>query len=167
MPFHLIPRILRSASGRFSGVGGSFGARPSACKRCGLFGHGLELQAELDRWIEEALDGSKGMTSFSGMSLKDSSTSNSSSLHRQIPELVLEHDGHFSGIALAQALGDLHAGSMRSEGDVEVMLARASPSARRAAAPAAQRRARPPAPANHNASNLRPSPLSALRSPAS
>ena len=44
--------------------------------------------------------------------------------HREIPELVLQHDGHFFRVLLAHARGELHAGRARVERDVEMMLAR-------------------------------------------
>jgi hypothetical protein len=42
----------------------------------------------------------------------------------QIPELVLQHDGHLFGILLVQPLGDAHARRAGVERDVEMMLAR-------------------------------------------
>ena len=44
-------------------------------------------------------------------------------IHPQIPELVLQDDGHFVGILLAQARGNCHARRMGAEGDVEMVLA--------------------------------------------
>src|SRR3546814_4989733 len=42
----------------------------------------------------------------------------------QSPESVLEHDRHFVGETLDQALRDVDAGRLGLEGDVEMMLAR-------------------------------------------
>ncbi len=63
----------------------------------------------------------------------------------QVPELVLEHDGHFVGVLLLQPRGEAHARRIGAEGDVEMVLARKpvlggilpAPCARRRSAPAA------------------------------
>ena len=60
--------------------------------------------------------------------------------HRQIPELVLQHDGHFFRILLAHARGELHAGRAGVERDIEMMLAR-QPGFRRIGEHAAHHRA--------------------------
>jgi hypothetical protein len=39
----------------------------------------------------------------------------------EIPELVLQHDGHLGGVARAQAVVDHHGGMIGAKGDVEVM----------------------------------------------
>ena len=41
----------------------------------------------------------------------------------QIPELVLQHDGHFAGIAFAQVLRNLGLGVVGAEGDIEMVVA--------------------------------------------
>jgi hypothetical protein len=44
--------------------------------------------------------------------------------HRKVPELVLQYDGHFFRILLAQARRDAYARRLRGERDIEMMLAR-------------------------------------------
>ena len=43
--------------------------------------------------------------------------------HPQTGILVLQHDGHFVGIPLAQEIGNIHARVVRLESDVEMMAA--------------------------------------------
>ena len=43
--------------------------------------------------------------------------------HLQIPELVLQHDGHFLGETGLQMCGNIDTGRMGAEGDVEMMVA--------------------------------------------
>ena len=64
-----------------------------------------------------------GMVSRSGLREKDRLTSKPIAIDRQIPELVLENDGHFVGIFLAHRRGDGHARRLRLEGNVEMMIA--------------------------------------------
>ena len=66
---------------------------------------------------------SNGTTSRSGTPPNDSPTSNASSLDLEIPELVLQHDGHFFGILRAQPVRQPHAFGGGVEGDEEMMVA--------------------------------------------
>src|SRR5690606_8858319 len=105
---------LRRRRRRFGGRGSRGGAgRP-----------GLELEAELDARIEEALNRRIRNDEPFG-NLAEGEIDGKAILHDlEVPELMLKHDGYFLGILLAQPLGNIDARRVRAEGNVEMMLAR-------------------------------------------
>ena len=64
-----------------------------------------------------------GTCSRSGTPLKERPTSKAASVTVEIPELVLQDDGHLGRILRLEAGGDAHARMLRVEGDEEVVLA--------------------------------------------
>ena len=72
---------------------------------------------------KKPLIASNGTASFSGMPPNDRPTSKPVSLTLEIPELVLQDDGHLLGILRAQPVRHAHAVGVGVEGDVEMMVA--------------------------------------------
>ena len=62
-----------------------------------------------------------GMRSRCIWSLKLKVTAEALLVDREVPELVLQDDGHVGRVAVAQELRDRHARMMGAEGDVEMM----------------------------------------------
>ncbi len=109
----------------FPGFGASSaGFSVAAGSLARALGHGLELQAELHRRIEEAFDRLERDVQLLGNAVERERDLEMRLGDGEIPELVLQHDGHLFRILLAQARRELHAGRARIERDVEMMLAR-------------------------------------------
>ena len=88
------------------------------------FGDFLELQAELHRRIEEAGDCLERNDQLFRNAAERQADLETLLVHRQIPELVLQDDGHFFRVLRAQAFGNAHAVAVGVERDVEMMIAR-------------------------------------------
>ena len=108
---------------------------------------GLELQAELHRRVEEALDGAERNHQPLGNAAERQADFETILGHRQVPELVLEDDGHLFRILRQQPRRQLDAVGGRQKGDEEMMLARAGRVRRRRSARGATPRATRRAPA--------------------
>jgi hypothetical protein len=72
----------------------------------------------------KAVSAAKGTLSIAGTPPKDSPTEKlpARAVHRQIPELVLEHDRHLLRVACPQMAGHGDARMVGAEGEVEMML---------------------------------------------
>ena len=84
----------------------------------------LELQAELHRRVEEAVDRLERHRELFRNSAERQADLELVVADFQIPELVLEDDGHLLRILPEQPLGNAHAIGLGGEGDVEMVLAR-------------------------------------------
>jgi hypothetical protein len=84
------------------------------------------LQAELHGRIEKALDGGKGNHQPLGDAAERQPDLEAIFRHHQVPELVLQDDGHLLRILREQARRKPYAVRLRQEGDEEMMLARQS-----------------------------------------
>src|SRR5262249_39653144 len=83
-----------------------------------------ELQAELHRRIEEALDRAERHRQPLGDAAERKPDLEAILGHHQVPELVLQDDGHLVRILREQARRELHALGLGNEGDEEMVLAR-------------------------------------------
>ena len=83
----------------------------------------LELQAELGGRIGEAGDGRQRHHQFLGLAGKRQGDAEGVFVHRQPPELMLQHDGHFLGVTGQDMGGHLYSGETGAEGDVEMVIA--------------------------------------------
>ena len=70
----------------------------------------VELQAELHRGIEEALERGEGDRQRLGLAVEGQADLEAGLGDLEVPVLVLQHDGHFLVVLLEQALADAHAG---------------------------------------------------------
>jgi hypothetical protein len=82
----------------------------------------LELQAELNRWIEEALHGGKRHVQAFRNAAEGHADLEAFVGHYQIPELMLQDDGHLLGILRQHARRQAHAVRAGVEGNIEMML---------------------------------------------
>ena len=82
----------------------------------------MELQREIDRRVHECGDCSIGNEKMRRDLAKRQPYFEMLGLDLQIPIFVLQYYGHFIGKALVQMLRDNHAGGLRLERDVEVMV---------------------------------------------
>ncbi len=85
---------------------------------------GLELEAEIHRRIDEGGDGGEGNLQLGRTLVEAEVHGEALFVHLQVPELVLQHDGHLVGKAFAQILADGDARGPGLESDVEMVLAR-------------------------------------------
>src|SRR5215472_15868837 len=83
----------------------------------------LELQTELHRWIEEALDRAEGDGEPLWNAAERQADLEAILRHHQIPELVLQDDGHLLRVLREQPRRQLYALGLGEEGDEEMMLA--------------------------------------------
>src|SRR3546814_4215323 len=86
----------------------------------------LEAQLEIDRGIVEAGDRRIGNHELGRDLVEAEPDGEAFLIDRQIPESVLEHDRHFVGETLDQALRDVAAGRRGPQGDVEMKIGRAT-----------------------------------------
>ena len=84
----------------------------------------LELQAELHRRIEEAVDRLERNAELFRNAAERQADLEAALVHGQIPELVLQDDGHLLGILHAQPVRHAHALGVGVERNVEMMIAR-------------------------------------------
>ncbi len=87
------------------------------------FGHFLELQAELHRRIEKAVDRLERNDELFRNAAERQADFKALLGHDEVPELVLQDNGHLFRILRAQPLGQPHAVGFGIEGDIEMMLA--------------------------------------------
>ncbi|KAK0363614.1 hypothetical protein LTR94_014342 [Friedmanniomyces endolithicus] len=91
----------------------------------GLFvGLNLELQREIDGGIDEGGDRAEGNDQMGRDLVEGQADLEMAVADLEIPELVLEDDGHLVRETFRQMLGDIHPGGMGLERDVEMMRAR-------------------------------------------
>ena len=84
---------------------------------------GLELEPEIDRRIDELRDRGIGDVEFGGNLVERQADGKAILAHVQVPELVLQHDGHLVGETLAQIRRNRDTRGMGLEGDVEMVRA--------------------------------------------
>ena len=90
-------------------------SRPPRAARARVGAERLELQPEIDRRIDERGDRARtGSRSLAGIWLKLSPTEKPVVADLQVPELVLQHDRHLVGEALAQVRRDRSRPARRS-----------------------------------------------------
>ena len=83
----------------------------------------LELQAEINRWVDKGSDRRERDVQFRRNSIEAEADGEAFLVHTQIPELILQHYGHFIGETLVQCLRDIHARRRGLESDVEMVRA--------------------------------------------
>ena len=84
----------------------------------------LELQSELHRRIEEAVDRRKRNDELFGDAAEGKPDLEALLVYAQVPKLMLQDDGHLFRILRPQPVGNPHALGMGVEGDVKMMVAR-------------------------------------------
>src|SRR5690606_39148379 len=82
----------------------------------------VELQAELHRRIEEAFDGGEGDTENLSLAVEGKADLEACLGDLEVPELVLQNDGHLLVVLLEQTLADSDARRLGDKGDEEVVL---------------------------------------------
>ena len=105
--------------------GGRFVCRLRTC-RCFLCGgtvDGFELETELDRRIVERRHRLERYSDAFGYAAERQAHFEGLLGHREVPELMLQDDGHVLRILRPHAFGKPHAGRRGAEGDLEMMLA--------------------------------------------
>lgn len=91
--------------------------------RCHVGHGGLKLQAEINRWIDESSNRSEGNIQLGRHLVKAEADGKAIFVNAQIPEFVLQHDGHFIGEPFAQMFRDRYPGRGGLEGNVEMVVA--------------------------------------------
>ena len=93
----------------------------------GFGGIGLELEAEIDRRVDEIGDRRERNPQGRRHAAERQADREGVLFDLQVPEAVLDYDRHLFGKAIGEVLGDRNAGHAGIEGDVEMMAARQAP----------------------------------------
>src|SRR5581483_6280748 len=105
------------------GLGGGWGGyrRRHSCRLGGLLFRHRKFERKIDRRVGKAADRGKGNRQAFELLLETEGDREALLADLEVPELVLEHDRHFLGIALAQAVRNRDARRPGGEADIEMV----------------------------------------------